>query len=433
MSRSVRDPNLETRTARHRLPVRKDPYYRMIEPHLYLGYRKLPNSPGTWLVRRYNGKATSGSPYTVKNLTLDTRPVIADDYSDADGKIILNFAQAQDRAKTYRAKSDNKSADGFYTVADALDAYLKFIESEGRSISTLRDSKYRANALILPALGKLQVDQLTPDKLRHWREAMVKAAPRLRTRDGEKQKHREAKGEDAPRARRATANRTWTILRAALNHAFNEGKVASDTAWRKVKPFRKVDAARVRYLSVAEAQRLINACDPDFRLMVHAALFTGCRYGELCALKVGMWNPDVGTIHIAQSKSGHARNVVLTDEGRAFFREITAGRSGDEIMLRKADGTAWAKSNQFRPMNEAVGRARIKPAINFHGLRHTWASLSAMAGVPLLIIAKNLGHRDTRMCERHYAHLAPSFVADEIRKGAPKFGYKPTRKVTALR
>ena len=120
------------------------------------------------------------------------------------------------------------------------------------------------------------------------------------------------------------------------------------------------------------------------------------------------FNPDVGTLAIRQSKSGKPRHIVLTDEGRAFFAELAAGRSGDDVMLRKADGTAWQKSHQFRPMNDAVARAKIKPEINFHGLRHTWASLAVMNGVPLMIVAKNLGHSDTRMVEKHYGHLAPS-------------------------
>jgi hypothetical protein len=55
-----------------------------------------------------------------------------------------------------------------------------------------------------------------------------------------------------------------------------------------------------------------------------------------------------------------------------------------------------------------------------------------MAGVPLLVIARNLGHRDTRMCERHYSHLSPSYEAEAIRAGAPKFGL-PDTTVTTLR
>ena len=39
-----------------------------------------------------------------------------------------------------------------------------------------------------------------------------------------------------------------------------------------------------------------------------------------------------------------------------------------------------------------------------------------------MVVAQNLGHADTRMVEKHYGHLAQSFVADEIRRTAPSFG-----------
>jgi hypothetical protein len=48
-------------------------------------------------------------------------------------------------------------------------------------------------------------------------------------------------------------------------------------------------------------------------------------------------------------------------------------------------------------------------------------------GVPLMVVAKNLGHTDTRMVEKHYGHLAPGYVADAIRAGAPMFGIKPEK------
>ena len=38
-----------------------------------------------------------------------------------------------------------------------------------------------------------------------------------------------------------------------------------------------------------------------------------------------------------------------------------------------------------------------------------------MRSVPMAVIAAQLGHSDTRMTEKHYAHLAPSYVADTIR------------------
>jgi hypothetical protein len=45
-----------------------------------------------------------------------------------------------------------------------------------------------------------------------------------------------------------------------------------------------------------------------------------------------------------------------------------------------------------------------------------------MNGCALNVVAHNLGHADTRMTERHYAHLAPSYISEQIRKFAPEFG-----------
>lgn len=421
MPRKVRDSNLETRSARARLRVAHKPYFRLIEPGLHLGYRKLASGPGTWLARRYTGQGK----YTVENLrTADGALVIADDYSEADGHTVLSFAQAQQAARGPRQRSASA-----YTVADAMDGYLRYLESDGRLPHSIRDARYRDEAFIRPHLGGLKLATLTTDRLRLWRDEIAKAPPRLRTRKGEQQKHRKKPtSEDAKRARRASVNRTWTTLRAALNHALNDGKTDSDLAWRKIKPFRRVETSRVRYLTVAESKRLINACDPEFRLLVQAALQTGARYGELCRLEVHDFNADSGTLAIRQSKSGKARHIVLTDEGRAFFAQLTAGRAANDPML----GKRWGKSHQIRPMAEACERAGIEPPIGFHGLRHTWASLATMSAMPLMIVARNLGHRDTRMCERHYAHLSPSYEAESIRKHAPTFGFKPDKKIVDL-
>jgi integrase len=245
----------------------------------------------------------------------------------------------------------------------------------------------------------------------------------MRTPKGEPQRYRDVTDDpNSVRRRRSTANRILAILRAALTHAWREGHVLSDHAWRRVKLFENVASARIRYLTIAEGKRLINACDPDFHNLVRAALETGCRYGELGRLKVADFNPDSGTVAILESKTGKSRHVVLTDEGAAFFSELCAGRSSLEQLLRRPGGETWGPSHQTVPMNEACRRAGILPPINFHGLRHTYASLAVMNGAPLHVVGRNLGHADTRMVEKHYGHLAQSYVADAIRAAAPRFG-----------
>jgi len=84
-------------------------------------------------------------------------------------------------------------------------------------------------------------------------------------------------------------------------------------------------------------------------------------------------------------------------------------------VLTRTDGTAWAASHQQRPIREASDEAKLDPPITFHDLRNTYGARLARAGVPMAVIAAQLGHADTRITERHYAHLAPNYVADTIR------------------
>ena len=352
---------------------------------------------------------------------------IADDFANADGIAILNFKQAQDAARdrmVQRAHEAAGVARGPLTVRTVIANYVEYLEAHGKTAS---DVRHRAAAHIDPVLGDVEIGSLTADMLRKWQLTLAKTPARLRTERGQPQQYREfdSSNAEAVRQRRASANKVLTMLKAALNRAFHDGKIPSDAAWRRVKPFKNVERARVRFLTLAEAKRLINACDPEFRPLVQAALASGCRYGQLCRIAVADFNPDAGTVAIHTSKSSKSRHVILTAEGSALFARLAAGRGGAEPLLRRNNGDVFGKSYQGRPMAEACRRAKLKPAISFHGLRHTWASHAVMNGVPLLVVAKNLGHRDTKMCEAHYAHLAPSYEIDQIRKGAPQFGFKP--------
>ena len=128
-----------------------------------------------------------------------------------------------------------------------------------------------------------------------------------------------------------------------------------------------------------------------------------------------------------ESKAGKPRHVYLTDEGRQLFADLTVGKLGNDPIFTRADGGVWRTSHQLRPTLEASHRAKIKPEISFHVLRHTHGSALAMKGVPMGVIAEQLGHADTRMTEKHYAHLAPSYVADTIRAHFPKLGIAEDR------
>ncbi len=126
---------------------------------------------------------------------------------------------------------------------------------------------------------------------------------------------------------------------------------------------------------------------------------------------------EARTMHVPQAKGGRPRHVALTDEAVTFFKELVADRARLIHVLRRQDEGMWGKSHQSRPLALACASAAIDPAISFHVLRHTYASRLARAGVPMLAIAAQLGHADTRVTVKHYAHLSPNHVAEAVRAG----------------
>ncbi len=424
MARQVRNAKLDTPSARAKLAARKSPYWMVITRGCALGYRRSAEG-GRWLAK-----------FVGDGVRQETTLGPSNDALDADGVTALDFAQAQERARKWFSQVGREAAGeaghaGPYKVADAARDYMEWFRSHGKSV---RETEYKVNVHILPALGKLEVAKLAPAKVRKWHRELAETPARIRTPQGEAQRYREASDDPEPiRKRRSTANRVLKVLKAMLNHAWRENKVSSDESWRRVKPFKRADKAKVRYLTADECKRLVNACDQEFQPLVQAALFTGCRYGELTRLSVSDFNPDAGTVAVQETKTGEPRHVVLDEDGQAFFESMTAGRLGSAPMLERAKGGRWGTSHQKWPLRKACKRANIDPVVGFHILRHTSASHLVMNGAPLQVVAHNLGHSDTRMVDKHYAHLQPSYVADAIRAAAPKLGIADKGNVVPLK
>ncbi len=408
MPRKARDERLDTRAARLRFAVRREPYFRTIQEGRAIGYRRLAGGKaGTWIARHFDRDRDPTRLY--KSLGS------ADDMLDADGVETLTFAQAQAAAAAWFTElgRSHVRAPALVTVEAAMADYLADYAARGGKDA--KGLKTAIDAHILPRLGNRLVKDLTPGAIRQWFRALATAPARVRSKEGKiATRPLDATDAEATRARRATANRVLTILKAALNLAYRDGKVQSDDAWRRVAQFRNADAPRIRYLTDAEAVRLVNAADPTFRPMITAALLTGARYGELVRFRVADFNPEAGQMHVRVSKSGRPRHIMLTAEGTEFFRQQCAGKKGSALIFTKPDGDPWGKSDQTRRTKVACEAAQIAPAIGFHILRHTHASRLVMAGVPLGVAAAQLGNTEA-VCAKHYAHLSPGYVAESIR------------------
>ena len=339
----------------------------------------------------------------------------ADDYLDADGSTVLSFYQAQEKARlvSESAKKDSGLVRKPLTISEAASRYLIWFRAHRRSF---RETDLTIQAHILPELGDFLVDSISSTQIRTWLDNLAVKPARIRVSRFAKDLQYRAAAEtsDEKRARRASANRILTVLKAILNRAFHEGLATDDTAWRKVKPFAKADQPRIRFLTDSEAIRLVNVCPPDLRALVRAALLTGARYGELVSIRAHDVNLRTAQIYIAQAKSDKPRHIPLNAEGVRLFSDLLVGKTGASLIFVRGNSAPWGKSHQIRPLLKACEAAKIDPPIAFHELRHTYASHLAQAGVDILSISKLLGHADTRITSRHYAHLADRTLADAV-------------------
>lgn len=426
MARVKRNAEIGSRDARRRLKARAEPYWQVIERGLSLGYRKSAEG-GAWIVRRYD---------TARRRYVEARVGTADDHRDADGTEALDFGQAQRKVLAEAHQKAMHTSGKLYTVADAVADYLDYLRAHRKSAD---DTHIKLKAYVLPRLGTKRVAELTSADFDAWLTWALKRRRKLKhagedstQSEGQRKGPAPIEPSEQQRRRKATLNRVIAALKACLNRARETGKVTSGEAWARLKKFRAADSARLRWLTVSEATRLQNACGPDFRSLVRAALLTGCRAGELTAMRARDFDPRSRTLLVADSKSGAPRRVPLTDDGLVSFKNITAGKEPNELLFTRVDGSPWYRVALIRGMQAACTAAKISPPATFHCLRHTYASHLVQGGVPLLFVASALGHRDTRMVEKHYAHLAPSHVADAIQAALPSFGSEPTTNVEPL-
>lgn len=421
MGRAVRDARLDKREARLKLPIQREPHWRLVSEGCHLGYYRGTRG-GKWVARYRQPGAGGGYAKT----TLGE----ADDVRDADGEAILSFRQADASARAWferQLRGDRPLVGQPYTVGMALDDYMA--DFRGKSVTA---TKSRIEAIIRPALGSIHLDKLTSKHIGDWHRQRSQSPAKLRTGKFAKAENvRELTDDDASRRRRSTANRDLTVLKAALNRAFREGRAQSDEAWRKVLPFKGVDAAKIRYLTDAEARRLVNGMDPAFRPMAQAAMLTGARYGSLCKAKVRDFDPQSGTVTLPDTKGGRAVVVYLEGEGVALFTRAAAGKLTTAPLFTHPTGRQWGASEQARYLRAACEAGKVDPC-TFHDLRRTYGARLARAGVPMAVIAEALGHADERMTRKHYAHLAPSYVSATIRQHAAGLGIVEPDNIAAI-
>ena len=377
MARSIRSSTLETRSARLKLPIAKKPIFLRIAPGVGLGYRR-NRTAGTWVARVADGR---GANWT-KGIGS------ADDFDEADGAVILDFWQAQEKARTIGRDDPGAGSSKPLTVAQALDAYEADLKTRGGDASNVSRVRGHLSQIFLDRVVAL----LASRELRRWRDGLAKSL--------------------AP----ATVNRTGTVLKAAFNLvAEHDQRISNRRAW-ETGLATIPDAQQSRNVILAEdaVRRIVAEAHKQsaaFGLLVEVAAVTGARVGQLSRLEVQdlQANRSDPRLMIPSSRKGRGRKslthrpVPIPPVLAKRLAVSAASRPSIAPLIVKPSGEPWRKSDHSRLFARAARAAGQDPAeVTLYALRHTNIVRQLLAGVPVRIVAVN---HDTSiaMIERTYS------------------------------
>jgi integrase len=213
-----------------------------------------------------------------------------------------------------------------------------------------------------------------------------------------------------PKGAPGTLNRhVYTPVSAVLKHAAQRGMCDHRPIERPTQP-----KGRIRWLTPAEADRLIDASSAHLRPLVILLFYTGARLSEALYLDWRQVDLNRQEVQFLETKNGDARGVPLhprlVDElGRLKHREGAVFRRPDgEPYARKSDGGGQIKTGFYGACRRA-GISDFSP----HDCRHTWATWHYMQNRDLAGLMYLGGWRSEKMVLR-YAHMNVGHLAQSI-------------------
>jgi integrase len=305
------------------------------------------------------------------------------------------------------------------TVAQLLEEFMRVSASRGRSPNTLHDYRRIINQFLVPALGSIPIEDLTA----HHLDSLYTSASKDR-------------GLAASSIRRYHA-----VLSAALNQAVRWGWLERNPAERATLPSSAPKALQVP--TPEEVRALIDACtarSETFGMFVLLAAVTGCRRGELAALRwddvdqgsiavrASLWSRG-GESGIKSTKTGRERTVVIDgvvagvlERWRARCLSVAADWGVTYVddafvFAARPDGSVPVNidtySSYFRREADALGLSHV----HLHSLRHFAATELLSSGIDVKDVSTRLGHANANLTLAVYAH-----ATDERQRAAAAVG-----------
>lgn len=303
------------------------------------------------------------------------------------------------------------------TVGELVDEWLE-ARRPNLEPNTFAEYERIAEHRIKPHVGRYRVRDLRPAHVARMFAALRQPGSNRR-------------GKGGGGLSETSLQHTHSTLRSALDYAIRQRIITHNVMGDVERPRR--GATEMRFWSAAELATFLADTEGDrlhplFRLASH----TGCRRSELLGLRWPQLDLDAGTLSVTRRRTrvGYRMTERAGTKTRAGARTIDLDPETVEVLKRwreaqAAERSAWGlayvdsgyvfAAENGEPVHadhvaqrfeRRMARAQV-PAIRFHDLRHTHATLLLKAGVPVHVVAQRLGHASPALTLSIYSHVLP--------------------------
>jgi integrase len=293
------------------------------------------------------------------------------------------------------------------SVGHLLDAFLDHANTRGLAPKTLLGYELLAKQAKAD-FGSVDLRKLTAARLDSYYRGLIRRGLSART-----------------------VGHHHAFLRSALRQGVRWRWIARSPADTASPP--RAPSAEPEVPSIAQVRRLLTEAEtynPDLTSMLWVAATTGMRRGELCGLR---W-PDIdfasgtltvrtsisdlpGRVEVRPTRSRRVRRIAI-DPGTVAVLDRQRHAANDRCRAFGAhlddDAYVWSQDpdhgSPWRPdrVTHAFERVRERAGlsdIRFHHLRHFAATMMLSGDVDVRTAAGRLGHADSSVTLRTYAHV----------------------------
>jgi integrase len=338
---------------------------------------------------------------------------------------------AEVRDELLKARSDQSRglpvAAERQTVANFLEGWLEHTLKARAKPRSIESFTAIVNKHIVPALGRIRLDKLTPQQV----QALLE-----KKRQPYKTKDKTGKVVEKHGLGPQSIANIRTVLRSALGQALKWGMVARNVATLIDAP--RIPRPQTHAIDADGARKLLQTARGErFEAILVLALTLGLRRGEILGLRWLDVDFEEGALRVSQAVQRIGGKLQVTDVKTERSRRVVAipesvvralkTRRAQQAQERLLAGSEWKDSalaftnptggplepiTLHRDYKRMLTAAGLPTKVRFHDLRHTAASLLLAEGVHLRVIMELLGHSSISLTANTYAHVMPAAMRD---------------------